>query len=516
MDPFIYHLPVVLSHKKLQKKLPKTPPYKLSLEKGEKWEGVLFDTFDAEMFHSAKMLFQVRTKLYLCDLKSGQLIEQVSPEQWSFAGDLQDGPVSSLLKRVSCLRAFLPVATVHLCFEHGLLLDDEGKTRARFHNLTIGRGRKSVGVGSTQYLRGYAQAHTDLRQSLKEIGANSCQDVGLVYESLDIEQEQYTAKPFIQLNSDAPVKESAQVIVSAFIKTARRNEKGVVADYDTEFLHDYRVSLRKVRSVLSLLKGVYRQEDTVRLKQDFAALMQKTNTLRDLDVYLLNKENYFSMVPSDTHEGLEILFNYFAVARKKEQKSVSKVVRSKVYLKEISRLEKLFAEGSTIDSGPRSEEDSLAFACSVVLKRYAKVCKIARSINDKTEDEVIHELRINCKKLRYLMEFFSPLFPEDQIKMLIKSLKLLQDNLGNFNDYSVQQTFLRQVLSEKMTDFGGWELKVAESVGALTAMLNRLQLKERRQVMKNFARFDSFETREILKKLFHIEGNVHENNSLLQ
>ena len=337
-----------------------------------------------------------------------------------------------------------------------------------------------------------------------------------MYKSLDIEQELYTAKPPVKLKSDAPVKESAQLIVSAFIKTARRNEKGLIADYDTEFLHDYRVSLRKVRSVLSLFKGVYSQEDTVQLKVDFATLMQKTNTLRDLDVYLLNKEHYFSMVPSDTHEGLEILFNYFATTRKKEQKGVSKVIRSKVYLKEISRLEKLFTEGSTIESGPRSEEGSLAFACSVVLKRYAKVCKIARSINDNTEDEVIHELRINCKKLRYLMEFFSPLFPESQIKALIKSLKLLQDNLGNFNDYSVQQTFLRQVLSEKMTDFGGWELKVAESVGALTAMLNRLQLKERRLVMKNFARFDSFETREILKKLFHIEGKVHENNSLLQ
>ena len=516
MDPFIYHLPVALSHKKLQKKLPNAPPYRLSLEKGENWEGVLLDTFDDEMFHSNKMLFQVREVLFLCDLNTGQLIEQVSPEKWSFAGDLPDGPVTLLLKSVSSLRAFLPVVKVQLRFEHGLLLDDEGKTRARFHNLTIRRGQKSVGVGSTQYLRGYNQAHEDLRQSLEEVGATFCQDVGRVYEFLEIKREKYTAKPKILLNPEAPVRDSAKAIIKAFIQTARRNEKGIVADYDTEFLHDYRVSLRKVRSVLSLFKGVYSLEDTARLKQDFASLMQKTNTLRDLDVYLLNKEQYFGMVPADTHEGLDILFNFFAEERKKEQKSVSKIVRSKIYLKEINRLEKLFADGSKLGSGPRSKERSLAFACRIVMNRYNKVCKIARSIDDKTEDEVVHELRINCKKLRYLMEFFSPLFPEGEIKTLIKSLKLLQDNLGNFNDYSVQQIFLRQVLSEKMTGFDGWELKVAESVGALTAMLNRLQRKERRQVMKNFARFDSFETRAIFKKLFYIEGSVHEDNSLLQ
>jgi hypothetical protein len=67
-----------------------------------------------------------------------------------------------------------------------------------------------------------------------------------------------------------------------------------------------------------------------------------------------------------------------------------------------------------------------------------------------------------------------------------------------------------------MGDFGGAELKVAESVGALTAMLNRLQQKERRQVMKNFTLFDSSETRATLVKLFNTEEIVHENNSLLQ
>ena len=167
----------------------------------------------------------------------------------------------------------------------------------------------------------------------------------------------------------------------------------------------------------------------------------------------------------------------------------------------------------------KGEASSLAFACRLIFKRYDKVCKIARNIDGQTEDSAIHELRINCKKLRYLMEFFSPLFPEEEIKTLIKALKLLQDNLGNFNDYSVQQKFLRHILSEKMTDFGSAKLKVAESVGALTAILHRLQQKERRQVMKNFTRFDSEQTRALFIKLFHTqesEESVDENNSLLQ
>ncbi|GAB6193530.1 CHAD domain-containing protein [Desulfocastanea catecholica] len=516
MDPFIFSFPKAPSHKNFLKKMPNIPEYTISFERGEKWPAVLLDTFDAELLDSAKMLFQLEEKLLCFDVRTGQMVEQAAPKKWSFAVDLPEGPVTSQLTGVSNLRAFLPVAEIDICLLHGLLLDDEQKTRARLSTLSMQRGQKVVGVGSTVYLRGYGQAHTDLCRWLEKLGAIPCPDVGQVFAWLDIKREIYTAKPTVQIHPDAPARESAVTIINAFMQTARRNENGVVADYDTEFLHDYRVSFRKVRSVLSLFKGVFEVSATARLKKDFASLMQKTNTLRDLDVYLLNKEQCFSLVPTETHEGLHILFDYLAGERKKQHKSVSKFIRSKVYLEEIDRLEKLFADSSALAGGPKGQEKSLVFASGLILKRYTTVCKIARSIDEKTSDEGIHQLRINCKKLRYLMEFFAPLFAKDDMKTLVKALKSLQDNLGNFNDYSVQQIFLRQILREKMSGFRGAELKVAESVGALTAMLYGLQSHERGQVMKNFILFDSSDTRTIFTKLFHTEESVHEDNSLLQ
>lgn len=519
MDPFTYLLPSTLNQKKLQKTLPESPSYKISCQQDEKQEGVLLDTFDAEVFHSAKMLFQHGDILLLIDLPAGRLVTQGAPETWSFAGDLPEGPVTDFLLQLSNLRAFLPLAHVELYRLHGLLLDGESKTRARLHHLTITHGRKSVGIGITQYLRGYSKAHNDLCHSLERTGAISCQSVGQVYRALGIKQEKYTAKPVLQIHPEARIKDTTQTIIAVFLQTARANEKGLMSDYDTEFLHDYRVSLRKVRSVLSLFTGVYSSEETALFKKDFSSLMQKTNALRDLDVYLLNKLHYFSLVPADTHAGLAILFEYLAEQRRKEHTNVNRVMRSNTYRKEIGRLEKLFTKGSSLAAGPRAEEHSLAFACRLIFKRYNKVCKVARDVDAQTEDGTVHQLRINCKKLRYLMEFFTPLFPADEIVTLLKALKILQENLGNFNDYSVQQKFLRHILQEKMSDFGSAKLKVAESVGALTAILHRLQKKERRQVMKNFARFDSPETRAAFTQLFHIpkiEESVDENNSLLQ
>jgi len=73
--------------------------------------------------------------------------------------------------------------------------------------------------------------------------------------------------------------------------------------------------------------------------------------------------------------------------------------------------------------------------------------KLRQYLPPEPQYQVIHQLRINCKKLRYLMEFFTLLLPPAEIKKLIRSLKMLQDNPGNFNDYSVQQQFLEKTLA---------------------------------------------------------------------
>ncbi len=57
-------------------------------------------------------------------------------------------------------------------------------------------------------------------------------------------------------------------------------------------------------------------------------------------------------------------------------------------------------------------------------------------------DEAVHQVRIQCKKLRYLVEFFSELLPAEETEHIEKQLRRLQNTLGLFNDYSVQQRSL--------------------------------------------------------------------------
>lgn len=515
MEPFIFFLPCSLSPQKLGKFLPIESGLKIGMETGEAAEGLLLDTFENENFHAAKILLQVGQQLLLMDLQTGQLLEQQAAAGWKLAGDLAEGPVSRLLADISGLRAFLPVAKVRVKREDGRLIDDEGKTLVRFHHLTLGRARKTAVIGCTQSLRGYEEAHGDLKLAFRQYGATPCPDAGEVYLRLGIEKKEYSGKPEIGLIAEAPIKESGVVIMQTLLRLVRCNEKGIAEDIDTEFLHDYRVSLRKIRSVVSLFSGVFKADETARLKTLLGDLTRRTNGLRDLDVYLLEREEYFRLVPPVTHAGLRLLFTKFAAERKDEQKKVKSFLKSRAYGRRIAGLQKLFAGMDTLGSGPAAQENSLAFARRLILKRYRKVCKTARDLDENTPDPVIHRLRINCKKLRYLMEFFAPLFPAEEIRQLVKSLKALQDNLGKFNDYSVQQNFLAGMLAGD-TWRGAEALEVAKAIGALTAMLYRLQGEERSHLMNNFAQFDSPEIKSNFTQLFHQEEGPDEDNSLLQ
>ena len=108
---------------------------------------------------------------------------------------------------------------------------------------------------------------------------------------------------------------------------------------------------------------------------------------------------------------------------------------------------------------------------------------------------------LSIVELRYLMEFFTPMFDKAEVKIMIKALKKLQDVLGLFNDYSVQQDSLRDFLearaavAPRSAKSRAQEMAVAQSVGELIAILHRRQLEQRALVEARFTEFDSKGTR---------------------
>ena len=461
------------------------------------------DDFDSSLRTSQRLLVRHHNSLLLFQAKSSTVLKQQCSAKWRFYTELEDGPVKAAIQDCNPIRAILPGIKNRLNMQNFILLDDDGKTNARFTLYQLAAANQALTFGVTQPLRGYDAEHDLLQKFLTEKGAGVMDSYDQVFAQCGFDQPIYTAKPALDIAVNEPVIETTNHLIAVFLDVARQNEAGIKTDYDTEFLHDYRVSLRKVRSVLSLFKGVYSESENRVLKQNFSDIMKVTNRLRDLDVYLLDKPVFFSLLPPRMHTGLEQMFDAFTKERKKQLQLVIKKLNSKDYAHTMQALQDKFSAVENLSPGPKASTPSLSFASNLIWKRYNKVCVLARHIDEETPDEEVHQLRIQCKKLRYLMEFFSALFPQNILNELIKSLKRLQNNLGLFNDYSVQQTSLEEFLTTYAQTHRNKNLiAMAESIGALIILLLQKQLAERAKVMQSFTIFDSPETRMKFSEVF--------------
>lgn len=475
------------------------PNHTVDIQMGTAAPVLLLDCHDQSLRSSGRLLLESRGGLRLVSMQ-GQVSGQQAKGKGQFVQSLPDGPVKAALSGFPNLRALTPIGAGEV--EDGTLaiLDDLQKTRVRGHILSLRSDRGQAALVWLQKLRGYDRAFAAVCERLEGITSDG---IEASFGALFPDMTRYRAKPEIALGTQEPSLEVATDLIRTYLSVARQNEAGIVADIDTEFLHDYRVSLRRIRSVVSLFKGVFSDQQTAELKRVFSDLMAPTGRLRDLDVYLLEKDMYLSLVPENLHAGVQVMFDRFEQERAKELSRLSRHLRSATYESAMTDLAQKFANPYTLLPGPSADRGAYSYACALIWKRYRKTCKLARSISKETPDQTVHDLRIDCKKLRYLMEFFGPLFDAKDFKTILKPLKKLQDNLGLFNDYSVQQEALLAFVADQSTAQGRVDAQLGLAAGGLIAVLDQRQKAERARVISNFQHFDSPEIRHLFRSLFH-------------
>ena len=236
----------------------------------------------------------------------------------------------------------------------------------------------------------------------------------------------------------------------------RKHELGIIRDDHEEFIHQYRVSLRRIRALISLLKPLFRRQEKEILKDTLRQLMQHTNLMRDLDVFLINMEQYFSLLEHQHHKGLTRFFDDIQSQRRKSLKALKVWLKSGEY-KSVCKLVVAQLESMRETPTTAGQLASKAAAHHFLWLKFKQIESHCHNIDDNTDDAIIHQLRIDCKKFRYLLEYFMPILPTNNTKQQIAQLKRLQDKLGSFNDSSVQLVFFKHYLTEQKKKSGRYQ-----------------------------------------------------------
>ena len=299
---------------------------------------------------------------------------------------------------------------------------------------------------------------------------------------------------------------AAAVVLRGMLEVIEANLDGTIADIDTEFLHDLRVSVRRSRSVQRELKRVFPPDELAHYRAEFRWLQQATGDVRDLDVYVLEFDSMRALVPGAMQDDLDPLLRVLRARRAAARRAMVRALRSK-------RTSTLLSDwGSFLDGLEAMPEDERPDAARPIgevsgeriRKVYRRMLKMGGAIDESSPAEAYHELRKKGKELRYLLELFGvPLFPEEVVKPMIKTLKALQDVLGRHQDREVQISLLRSLGSELVParPAAGGEAALM-AIGALVARLGEDERAARGEFAGRFAEFASKEQRRLVKETF--------------
>ena len=508
--PLYFELPEHMAAGKFLSKLSKKIDFQIASEQYA--IKTFYDSFDWRLYNSDILceLNQSKTASHisLIDRNTGECLALENQQDVpSFSNQFQEGRLKTKLDSLLEMRALLPLCHLpHQIYQINVLNKDK-KTIVR---IKLEEYEDLGSRISLQALKGYEKAVARVSLLLEKSLELALTQNSILNSALKLQgrkAKDYSSKLSIKLDPELRADQASKVIYRDLLKAIKTNEAGTIADTDTEFLHDYRVAVRRTRAGLSQIKNVFPDPVVAKHAEFFAWIGQITGATRDLDVYLLNYKQYKAALPESLQDDITPLYAFLKQKQKQAQSELANHLKSPSYIKQLLAWEQYLKEplpkkGCSSTANLTVKE----LADQRIWKVYKRLLKEADEITEHSPAESLHDLRKTCKKLRYLMEFFQSLYPADEIKALIKALKGFQSVLGDFQDYEVQENSLKKFSEEMMAN--KVESNTFLAMGVLVQYLDSMRCAARHDFSKQYALFKQEQNRRAFKSLFAPQAEV--------
>ena len=286
---------------------------------------------------------------------------------------------------------------------------------------------------------------------------------------LDEPSRPFKAKPAPLDERMTPVQAFRSIALGC-LEHFQRNEQGLLAGGEAEFIHQARVALRRLRSAIKLFAPVLPPEFVKAYGQTWQTLAGALGDARNWDVFLEETLPPIQAIFPDNGD-LKRLRNEARQRARRARRSIVGLLAVREYPRLIVEFTSaVYALGDTLPLPLKK------FASERLAYHSRRARKLAES-HATLSPEDRHRLRIAFKKLRYTMEFFAPLLPEKRLVPYLAVLGRLQDELGLINDHITAQTLIKDVLAKRPPGpIQGWmagrhALLVEQLPGALALWL---------------------------------------------
>lgn len=338
-------------------------------------------------------------------------------------------------------------------------------------------------------IKGYKKEANNIKKIMENAHATKLKDIlKFIFEKVGLVVDKYSTKIYTDIKKDEIAYNATKIILKHLLNLIEKNIKGIKFQIDTEFLHDFRVAVRRTRTALSLLKGVFKEESAVPFNKAFAEITNRTNRARDLDIqYLYLIKLKFDM-PEELMPGLVLLIDHLNNLRIKEYSKLSKFLTTQKFNNTINKWKKFLEIDNIEHSGENGLKPVVKIAPCFIYKALRRVEKKYQVVVKDFNPINLHKMRISCKKLRYVLEFFSPLYDESIYEKAIEALKTLQDALGLYQDVEVQKKMFLEII-DGLSKIESITTDVFMTTGYLLRLLDERQQSSETNFIEYFDNF---------------------------
>ena len=380
-----------------------------------------YDSFDWRLYAAGCCLNivqdQDQVKLYLHNLEAyGEAVSLTHSTVPRFAWDFPPSFMRARLEPILEMRALIRQVDLQCRRINLIQLNKDQKTVLRLHieqdsvaipgNDKLELITRLCLIGIKGYEKSFTRASAFLRNRIG-LPVSQQSSLLLALSALGRQPMDYSSKVRVQLDPQMRSDAATKLILGDLFHSMELNQPGLTDNLDSEFLHDYRVAVRRTRSALGQIKNVFPGETVDKFSADFAWLASITGLPRDLDVYLLNFDRYKLALPVSIRDDLDPMRRFLEQKRRSAYEELTRFLKTSSYRSIMKRWRKFL--DAPIPERPEAAGAQIQvyeFASQSIKRLHQKVLRKGASIHDESPAEALHDLRKACKKLRYMLEFF--------------------------------------------------------------------------------------------------------------
>lgn len=329
--------------------------------------------------------------------------------------------------------------------------------RVRRTSVIVRRNRRPIAEVSLDSVTAVQDGHVILRfreleiESLKA-GEEELDDIARLVRRAGAREHDRRPKLFRALSlpapesatppeADAPLVDHLTWTLARHVRWLMAHDPGTRLGMESESLHQMRVAVRRLRSVLRAARPILPRDWNESLTKELSWLGECLGQARDLDVQIAYFQEEIGQLDEPDRKPLAQFVTYLQSKRAHAQQMVLSALNSARYFDLVHRLEQAAHDPPVVDATTPDTLHALA------KREFKKLKKAVRHIGPEPNDAILHAVRIKTKRTRYAAELalWSAGKPAARF---IKQARAVQDLLGAYQDSVTAETYIRSFSNE--------------------------------------------------------------------